>query len=294
MKNWFYILILTLCGFGAQAQNLTNLAIQYYQEGKFDEAKVLADSAIISNDEVNDPYTWYVRGVIYKEIYKTRENGKLDPGSRPVAVQSFKKCYDLNPSGDNAQNCLTGIKYIATSFFNDAVHNMDTVNFDKTEPSYALYKEYTRVMDPKFDFTRNDKDFYLALGTQVARKFDSKREAVTMEYMERAINIFEKVIAIDSNDCNAHYQIGQMYYNLGVETIMSLKEDTPLEEVVKAQEKCEGLFKKALPHILKAIELRNCRASMKELLKALMGIYWQLNMMDLYEKTQDLYNNTRD
>lgn len=265
-----------------QAQvSYTNKAILFYQENQFNMAMTYIDSALVAPNEQNDPYTWYVKGMIYKDYFKANELNNLDSPARVTAIEAFKKCMDLDTKGDHKGNAATNIKYLAGTYYNEMVRNLDTVNFEKAEPLYDKYKEAMRLVNPETDFTKSDKEVYLFLGAQISRKFNFRKEKVTQKYFDMAVNVFNRVIAIDSLDCNAHYQIAQLYYNYGVETILSLDDTTPLEKVIEAQDKCVALFQKSLPHMKKAYQLSNCK-SKKELLRALMGIYYQLNEMDKY------------
>lgn len=277
MKKGAIILVFILSVFQLGAQSYTNKSILQFQNNQLDEAMVYADSAIHHATESKDAYTWYVHGMLYKEVYKQREAGNILSSKREVAIESFKKSLLLGADEKSRTSIELALKYLAASYYNDAVKSMDTVNYEKTEPAYLKYKVTMRLINPDADFKTADKEFYLALATQIGRKFDSRKEALTMVYMENAVNIYEKVLEIDSLDCNAHYNIGQMYYNLGVKTIMSLKEDAPLEEIVAAQEKCLYLFHKSLPHLKKTLSLDNCRTSRHLLNDVIIEIQYQIN-----------------
>jgi len=275
-------LLMLLAANQLQAQvSYTNKAILFYQENQFDKAMTYIDSALANSKESTDPYAWYVKGMIYKDHFKANQLNDANSPSRVTAIESFKKCMDLDASGDHKANAATNIKFLAGTYYNEMVRNLDTVNFEKAEPLYEKYKETMRMVSPDMDFTKSDKEVYLFLGAQISRKFNFKKETVTQKYFDMAINVFNRVIDLDSNDCNAHYQIAQLYYNYGVETILSLDDGTPLDKVIEAQDKCVALFQKSLPHMKKAYQLSNCK-SKKELLRALMGIYYQLNEMDKY------------
>lgn len=276
-------MVLFLCSmFTLNAQvSHTNKAILFYQEQQYDQALVHIDSALASPKEGIEPYTWYVRGMIYKDKFKSNEMNNPESVSRVKAIESFKKCVEIVPGNEHASNAKVNIKFLAGTYYNEMVKTLDTVNYEKAEPLYLKYKETMLIVDPAMDFKKNDKEVYLFLGAQISRKFNYKKAVNTQKYFDMAVSVFNRVIELDSNDCNAHYQIAQLYYNYGVETIMSLDDSTPLDKVIEAQDKCVALFQKSLPHMKKAYQLANCK-SKKELMRALMGIYYQLNEMDKY------------
>lgn len=274
------VLVLGVNTLSAQV-SYTNKAILAYQESNFEVAMKYIDSALVDSKEKGDAYTWYVKGMIYKDHYKAKEATNNASKSREIAIQAFKTCVEFDSKKEHTQNSHINIKFLAGTYYNDMVRLLDTVNYMKAEPLYEKYKETMRIIDPNTNFVKTDKEVYLYMGRQISRKFDFKRENSTQQFFDEAIRTFEKVIALDSNDCSAHYQIAQLYYNYGVETILTLDDNTPLEKVIAAQDKCVVLFQKSLPHMKKALQLGNCK-SKKELLKALMGIYYQLNEIDKY------------
>jgi tetratricopeptide (TPR) repeat protein len=274
------IMIVSIQGLKAQ-ESYTNRAIIAYQNNDYSKAMTFIDSALVTSKEKDDAYTWYVRGMIYKDHFKQYETTISESNSRIKAIESFKTCIEKDTKNEHSSNSKVNIKWIAGSFYNEMIKNLDTVNYEKAEPLYEKYKQTMRIVDPNMDFNKNDKEVYLFLGAQISRKFNFKREAGTQKYFDMAIGVFNKVISLDSNDCDAHFQIAQLYYNYGVESILSLEDTTPLDKVIAAQDKCVQLFQKSLPHMKKAYQLAKCK-SKKELVRALMGIYYQLNEMDKY------------
>jgi len=74
-----------------------NKALQLYTENKLDEAKTMIDAATTYDKTMNDPKTWYYRGLIYASIDTTSNEQikALAPDAIDVAVQSFKKADEL-------------------------------------------------------------------------------------------------------------------------------------------------------------------------------------------------------
>ncbi|MEP6738587.1 MAG: hypothetical protein ABJA70_23880, partial [Chryseolinea sp.] len=72
--------------------NITK-ALQAMTQGKLDEAKAGIDAATTYEKTMNDPKTWYYRGLIYASIDTTSNETMhaLDPNALDVALESFKK-----------------------------------------------------------------------------------------------------------------------------------------------------------------------------------------------------------
>ncbi|MFI5203565.1 MAG: hypothetical protein ACHQF2_03625 [Flavobacteriales bacterium] len=288
MKKLIHISLFLLLSLTAGAQySLTNKAKLYFQDKMLDLAIITIDSAVNHTGEKDDAHTWWVRGYLYKAKFKAEEIGKEYTPSRDEAITSYRKSLSISPNGPDAANVRTDMNFLAASYYNEMVNLLDTVHYTKCEKLYLRYKEVTKMFEPATDFRSNDKKFYLALGVQIARKFNFRREDSTYRYFEEAVSKFMKVLEVDSLDYDARYQIALMYYNFGVETVMSLPEDLPIDKVIQAQDKCAELFLKSLPHMNKAYE-SSAGARKVDILKALMAIYWQLNRMQEYEDLRKL------
>jgi len=75
-----------------------NKALASWREGKLDEAKANIDLAPTYEKTMNDPKTWYYRGLIYGSIDTTSNEAyrALDPNAFTVAMESFKKADELS------------------------------------------------------------------------------------------------------------------------------------------------------------------------------------------------------
>ena len=98
---------------------------------------------------------------------------------------------------------------------------------------------------------------------------------------DRAINLYEHVLSLDTNNASAYYNLGILYYNKAASLINKMDYDEPLDVVNEKLDHCVSLFLKALPYMLKAYDLNFRR---KDVLEGLVGIYYGLNDDEKYEK----------
>ena len=70
-----------------------NKALASLQAGKVEEAKQNIDAAITNEKMINDPKTWYYRGLIYSSIDSTSNEQihNLDPNAFQIALEAFAK-----------------------------------------------------------------------------------------------------------------------------------------------------------------------------------------------------------
>ncbi|MBX7094391.1 MAG: tetratricopeptide repeat protein [Flavobacteriales bacterium] len=290
MKRISYILVFVLMTFlQAMAQGpFAEGALVAYQNNEWDKATRLIDSAIVSPSEAGDAFTWHLRGFIYRDVYKQVDKEDRYSKARPIAIESFFKSNELDKNNDFTARNNGSLKSIIVSYYNDAVRLMDTTNYAESEKFYNEYKKQTQRLTPGTDFTKSDVEYYNALATVLVKKYN-RMDKGSDEFFNQAIRVYEKVVELDSANCLAHYQIGILYYNKGVEILLNLDPTTPLEDIVKAQETCVDLFLLSKPHMYKAWELQNCKdINPLEIAEGLSGIHYQLNEPDKFKYWEDL------
>ncbi|HAA00034.1 MAG TPA: hypothetical protein DEP18_03420 [Flavobacteriales bacterium] len=290
MKRIIYIaLFMLISGSTAFAQGpVAERALQAYQGNEWDKAARIIDSASVASGEAADPFTWHLRGFIYKDIYKIAQKENRNSTARAIAIESFYKSNELDKAGDFTQRNNGSIRSLVISYFNDAVRLMDTTNYMESEKFYLEYKRQMKRFAPATDFMKSDVEYYNAFATILVKKFNRMEKGADV-FFNKAIEVYQKVIELDSNNCLAHYQIGILYYNKGVEILLNLDPTTPLEEIIKSQEICVELFQKSKPHMYKAWELQNCKdINPLEIAEGLSGIHYQLNEPDKFKYWEDL------
>lgn len=290
MKNLAAILVLLLLSPMAIGQNLLDQAIKAYQDQDYQNAMKLIESVVASEQYSKDAYAWHLKGYIYKDYFKKVENESSSSVNRQIAIEAYVNSKKLDVNNEYIDNNLGNIKYLAVSYYNDAVRNMDTVNYKRSEDFYSKYKEFYQLYDPNMDYKKSDISFYNALATVSAKKYDSKNPA-TEKYFDETVNTYKKVLSIDSSECFANEQMGILYYNKGVDLIMNMDiENIDPEEILKKQDECNEFWKISLPYLLRAY--RHCPGTPTEkftIIEGIKGIYWGMDMkenFDYWDKLQ--------
>ncbi len=103
-----------------------------------------------------------------------------------------------------------------------------------------------------------------------------------MNNPEEAIKSYKKAIELKPGNFDAFFNLGVVYYNLGVKQVdvANLVPSNQPEKYETEKGKADLEFKKALPYLEKAYELK---AEDKSLLDALKNVYYRLLMLDKYE-----------
>ncbi len=95
-------------------------AAEYCQNGIFTEALRELDSAMNSPASALS-YTWYVKGFIYKEIFKSSSDRKSKHDARNVAVDAFLHARSLSDYKASEFNVDMPMRYLVSSYCSDAL-----------------------------------------------------------------------------------------------------------------------------------------------------------------------------
>jgi hypothetical protein len=279
VKKLKYILILIFLANISYAQNKLTNALYNLREGELDKAKELIDSAIEDTLFNDDASTFYYKGNIYKELFKQKEDQNKQSPYRIIAVESFKKSLEIESDGTYSESSKKNLKYLAETVYNHAATSLTSAEYEVAISNYKFYKEIISFAFPNTDFQDKDVMFNLALAT-IYSKLAEKDSASAKLYYPKTIALFNEVLAIDSNNVSANYNMGILYYNQGVEIVNNMDYSLDIEQLNQVQDRIIELFKKSLPYMLKAYELNPKR---KETLIGLQGIYFSLNDIEKSE-----------
>lgn len=287
MKKLLYISILMFIAQLAMGQNKLSNALYSLKNNELDKAKQLIDAAAVDSMFMNRPETWYYMGHIYKGLFQRDESTDLNSPLRVASINGFKKSIDIDPNGSLSESSRKGIKYLATTIYNQAASTFSGETYKTAIKSYEYHKEVMSYAYPDVDFTDKDIMFKLGLASIFNRlaEIDSVNSS---NHIVDAEKVYIEVIALDSDNISANYNLGIIYYNQGVDIVNNMDYSLDLMELTIIQDDIIGLFKKSLPYMKKAYDLNPTR---KETLISLQGIYFSLNdipQSELYKKELEL------
>ncbi len=97
---------------------------------------------------------------------------------------------------------------------------------------------------------------------------------------DKAITDYEKAKDLNPEYFDALYNLGVIFFNQGVEQMNHANDKTDFKEFEKEKAKADALFKKSLPYMERALELKPEDAGVLESLK---GLYYRFEMNDRYD-----------
>jgi len=264
-----YILILSI---PAKCQyDVIKRAYEGYQNGHLKEAKTYVDSAMTFQSLTKDPSTWYLRGFIYKDLFKGENTNNF---YRDEAISAFTYLLEMENIEKYQKDAIQNIKFLSTSYYNDAVTSLDRGDLEDAIQHYNKFGfTYLIGEDTTIDLLERDIDFYLAIGSKLTA-LNNRDTKDSDHYFEQAIAQFNKVLELDDLNLKANYNLGVLYYNKAVSMIADLDyNDIDIFAISELEDRSIQLFDIALPYLQRANQINPYDIN---ILEGLSGIYFSL------------------
>jgi tetratricopeptide (TPR) repeat protein len=182
-----------------QAQHhVLHQAVEDYKNGDLMKAKVAIDQASQNTETAGEPKTWYYKGVIYKDIYKAKEMDNHYSEARTNSVNAFLKCIALGHS-EYHEESGKGIKYLASTMYNDAARDMNTEQYKAALFNFENYLEFESKINPALIDT-------LAI-------FHAGYTAYMDHNYDKAIKYLSRAKELNYHDPLLYYFLGKSYLN---------------------------------------------------------------------------------
>ena len=256
-----------------------SIALFYLQKNELDSAKSRIDLA--STDDVlkETAKTWYYKGFIYKELYKKKDKENKTSPYRITSIEAFEKMFTMSNKEEFTQSASKILKYEASTLYNDAARMLDPENYKTAVSNYGLFRKTMLLVDKDANLNSRDVQFKLALASMLNRPADGKTEVDSVNIYQ-VKNLYSEVLAIDTNNPGANYNLGILYYNEAAEIINHMDYDMDIMSLNAVQDYCIGIFLKSLPFMKKSYDLGYKR---RETLIGLSNIYYGLNDLEKSE-----------
>ena len=286
-----FLLILSANMAFAQRDSVTK-ATNVLQDGslpadvRIKSAAAIIDKAINHTECTNDGYSWYIRGFVYKEWYKTLDAQNKKSPVRLSAITYLKKALllfstDTSTAAKEYREAIAKtLKYLASTLYNDAGASLDEINYAIAIEDFDKYKECILAADPGVNLRPREIEFKNALATVYERIFRSDIK-INSQYYGMTESLYKQVLALDTNNWAGNYNLAMLYYNYGVDLINNMNVDEDLVVIDNIQEESRTLFKKALPYARKSEALKPTQI---DVLRCLQGIYFSLYEFDKSEE----------
>lgn len=255
---------------------LTNEAIMLCKADRLQEARIKIEEATTSGSEAMEPYAWYTKGYILKEIFKKTDAEEKFSPNRDLAIEAINQCIKLDKTMQYRSDCNEVLRWLATTYLNHAMAEIELMTPERTGEPDTFYSKYSlliRQVYPAYIAGPYDVDFYKKKAAALGKIYSRDPDKFQV-FSENSINYYLKALDIDSLDYDSNYNLAVTYFNEGVRNIRMINFETDITEIIMVQDNCIRLFRKSEPYMQRA---NNLRPGRKETLKGMYYISRALN-----------------
>lgn len=202
-KLAFLIGLLVMVSFGFSQNAKVVSAYNYHKDGKLDKAKENIDAAITHPKTADNAKTWFYRGNIYIDIYRSQDSAymNLDPEALPKAYEAYKKAKELDVKKQYMIDILKYLPIVGESYFNqgakDYNEGMDALKVQDSALSKVEFNESVNAFETAYtiykDLGREDTTtiYYISIAAELAEDYEkalsSLETLMEMNYPEPSI-----------------------------------------------------------------------------------------------------------
>ena len=146
-----------------------SVSLFYMQKSELDSAKKYIDLAVLDEGLSKSAKTWYYKGYIYKDLYKTKEKTNKVSPLRLESIAAFEKMLSIDGKEEFLESTTKILKYESSTLYNDAARMLDPENYKLAESNYEMFKKAMLLAVPNIDLRARDVKFKLALASMLNR-----------------------------------------------------------------------------------------------------------------------------
>lgn len=197
---WVMLFVTTL---GFSQSNKVVAAYNYHKSGKLDKAKAAIDEATVNPKTSNEAKTWFYRGNIYIDIYRSDnpDYKKLDTNALNTAYAAYRKATELDTKGQYTDDIKRFMPIIGQSYYNEGANEynvgMTAMNQKDTTDAVKAFKSSEDAFINAYNIYKesgiNDTAtiYYISIAAELAKDYDKAKESlktlVDMNYPEPGI-----------------------------------------------------------------------------------------------------------
>lgn len=274
MKRITFIVLIAIITRNLPAQNPVARAMDQYKVGNLDDARNSIGEAVADSSFAGDVNTWYLKGFIYKDLYKRNPSADSLYTLRRESAMAFEHLMSMNGSERYHSDARQNLRFLATTYYNDAIRLLDRWSFESSKQGFDEFVRTLKLSkDTTISFRAREIEYYMAVASKNTElhKKDTTHET---DHFERAINAFEHVLDMDSTNIKASYNLAVLFYNEAVITINQLDYDAvDIFAFSEIEDRSIDYFKQSLPYMQRTFELDPGNPNAIE---GLAGIYFGL------------------
>lgn len=282
MKQFLHIAFLLVVASNVAAQRTHwEQAVLCYQEDSLICASEKIDLAIKDSNEVKDPYTWHVRAFIYREIAKRSSDESEKNLAREKSVEAFTKSLALDELDEQKlkANNIKGLEAIATGLYNEGVTWLQRFEVEKGIEFLEKHNKTLRIIDDNYFIVEREVSIKRAAAAILTDRYNDDNEG-NSDAFDKAIEYYNDILEVDSNDFKTNLNIGVLYHNKGINLLTGTRLDLTLPEIMQLQKDHVFYMQKSLKYMTKAYQTNENHPGV---IRALAGAYYSLHDDEKHE-----------
>ena len=242
MKKYVLLTAIIISTFFGYSQNSKVVsAFNYHKNGKLDKAKANIDPATVHPKTMNNAKTWFYRGNIYIDIYRSDDSTykNLDPDALDKAYEAYTKATELDTKKQYTLEILQRMPIVGEAYFNDGAKKynlgMSAMNEQDTVLAIEEFNNSVASFENAFDIYSEAGHidtttiYYISIAADLAQDYDKAKKSletlIEMEYPEPSIyttlaNIYYKQDK-DVDKAIEVYAAGRMKYPKDLNLILN-------------------------------------------------------------------------
>lgn len=222
-------------------------AAEMCQYGRLVEAKSEIELAM-QTDDAEKAYSWYVKGFVFKEIFKSSSVKTEKSIARDEAVDAFMNARSLSDYDPAVFNADAPMKYLIGTFYSDALMeagSCTTESLPYCDQLMAKFSDHAAYAGLDADLKIRKADF----NKTVAMRFFHlwQQDIASTSLYDLALNRMSSAIADNPGDCMSMYNIAVFHFKMaeaGKQGKLNCDHegelDIALSEMHKAESTCSG------------------------------------------------------
>lgn len=228
-------------------------------------------------------YSSYQIGEYQKAIQYLRQLAKSD-SEKPDAYLYLSNVYMDQGDTSKALDIIdTGRKNVPNS---QGLQNRMLRIYQET----GQVNKLTRNLKESIEQNPDDLQLYRVLASTYEQLSSQAREEgnsqKAQKYKDSARMTYNDILEVDPGNFKASYNLGIMYYNIGVDKIKRSQEVDDIDKLTRLENEAEKEFKNAIPHLEKAFH-KNCND--ENLYNSLKNIYSRTNESEKAKALKQAY-----
>lgn len=198
-------------GFAFSQPDVVN-AYNYHNSGKLDKAKASIDKAIVNPKAMNEAKTWFYRGNIYIDIYRSTDSvyHNLDPDALYKAYEAYNKATELDVKKQYQLEIIQRMPIVAEGFFNFGANKynkgMMAMSASDTAQGITQFAEAVKAFENAYNIYelsgRVDTAtiYYISVAAELGQDYTKAKSSLT------------KLVEMNYPEPSIYASLGNIYY----------------------------------------------------------------------------------